>query len=265
MRSSPLIILLSLVYLPLLFADTTSSDSMARGLEISMRMRSAQEGFIGEAARMQMIITDAHNNQVTREMNNFVKEVASEGDKSLLVFLTPADVKDTKLLTWSRREGDDDQWLFLPSMRRVRRISSSNRSSSFLGSEFTFEDLTGQEVERYQHHFLREDTFNEEPVYVIRRSPKGSSAYSFQDLFVSKSKLIPLRVDYYNRREELFKQALSDQIESYTLASGKQIWRANRIVMENLQTKKSSEFLWLERKLNVEHPDIMFTQAALSD
>ena len=243
-----------------------SKDSKARGLEIAIQMREANEGFVGETAQMKMILIDAYENETTREMVGQTLEVPGDGDKSLMIFNSPRDVAGTKMLTWSKREGDDDQWLYLPSLRRTRRISSNNRMSSFMGSEFSFEDLGSQEVERYEFDYIESKVYNDEPVYVLERVPKDRSGYSKMLTYVSKEKLSPLRIDYFDRREELLKTATFSNFRQYTVGDdGKKMWRSNRIHMKNVQTQKESIFEWEQRELGVSHPERAFTQAALSD
>jgi len=109
-----------------------------RGLEIAKKMEKVNSGFIGEVAEMTMTLIDAYNTEILRKMEGKIKEVKDDGDKSIITFLQPNDVKGTKMLTWSHKTENDDQWLYLPSMKRVKRISSNSKTSSFMGSEFSY-------------------------------------------------------------------------------------------------------------------------------
>ena len=105
---------------------------------------------------MTLELINAHGDVTKRKMVMEVLEGTDDGDKSRSVFEWPADVKGTKLLTWTHKKGDDDRWLYLPAVKRVKRISSSNKSGSFMGSEFAYEDFSSQEVEKYTYKLLDE-------------------------------------------------------------------------------------------------------------
>ena len=122
----------------------------AKGLRLAKELEVANRGFVGESSEMEMILIDAYKSKTVRQMTGKTMETKSDGDKSLMVFQNPKDVKGTKMLTHTHKKGDDDQWLFLPSLRRVKRISSRSKTSSFMGSEFSYEDLGSQEIDKYQ-------------------------------------------------------------------------------------------------------------------
>lgn len=246
--------------------SSDESDAKARGLEIALKLRDANEGFVGETSKMKMILIDAYETETVREMRGKTFEVEDDGDKSLMIFESPRDVSGTRMLTWSKREGSDDQWLYLPSLRRVRRISSNNRMASFMGSEFSFEDLGSQEVERYDFKFLRDDKHNGEDIYVLQRVPKDRSGYSKMVMYISKEKMSPLKIEYFDRREELLKIAEFSNFKKYTIKDkSREMWRSNKIHMKNVQTQKESIFEWENRELGVSLLERDFSQSALTD
>lgn len=255
--------LLSIGILALTFnMSSFAADPVAKGNEIATKMEDARRGFVGEASKMQMFLLDAHGGKTIRSLDGKVMEIAGDGDKSLSIFLEPLDVKGTKMLTWSHKEDDDDQWIYLPALRRVKRITSSGKSASFMGSEFSYEDLGSQEKEKYTFTLLREEKGKNGDVWVLERIPKKKSSYSKQILWVLKDKLLPEKIEYYNRRKELFKVAVSSGFQTYTVA-GKKLHRASRIQMDNLLTKKSSSIVWKERKMGVKFKDREFSKRGL--
>ena len=179
-----------------------------KGLKIAKEMRDANIGFIGEEADMKMLLIDAYGAEIPREMKGKVKEVPNDGDKSLSVFITPKDVKGTKMLTWSHKNKDDDQWLYLASFKRIKRISSRSKSSSFMGSEFSFEDLGSQEVEKYNFKYLRDEKVGSEDTVVIERTPKSKSGYSKQVVWNSTKYNNPIKIQYFDRKGELLKEGV---------------------------------------------------------
>jgi hypothetical protein len=100
------------------------------------------------------VLVNAHGDRTTRKLRSSQIEVAGDGDRSRIEFEWPADVKGTRMLTWTHRKGNDDQWLFLPAINRVKRVSSGNRSGAFMGSEFAYEDLGSQHVGTYAERLL---------------------------------------------------------------------------------------------------------------
>jgi hypothetical protein len=234
-----------------------------KGLRIAKLTREKNEGFKGETAEMEMILIDAYNSKTVRQMTSKVMEDDSDGDKSLMVFLNPKDVKGTKMLTHSHKDSDDDQWLFLPSLRRVKRISSRNKSSSFMGSEFSYEDLGSQEIEKYNYKWIRDaKTKKGEQLWILQRVPKKKSGYSKMVMYVSKGKNNPVKIDYYDRKGELLKSATFTDYKVYKVGK-KKLYRAHKIHMKNVQTKKQSIFTWKQRKLGVGHKSRDFDKRSL--
>lgn len=219
----------------------------AKGLEIAKKVDRANEGFEGERSSIEMILVNAHGDKTTRRMTNIIYEVKRDGDKSKIEFEWPADVKGTRMLTWSHKTDADDQWLFLPAIKRVKRISSSNKSGSFMGSEFSYEDLGSQEVEKYTHTYIRDEQFEGRDCWVTERVPTDPrSGYSKQVVWTDKGYLNPTKVEYYDRRGDLLKVGV---FQGYSKVNG--LWRAKSIKMDNVQTKKSSTLTWKERTLKV--------------
>lgn len=249
----------------LLFA--TSSFLMAatpeeKGLQIAQEARAKNNGFVGEESKMKMILISSSGDKVVREMIGKVQEGGSEGDRSIMEFMNPKDVKGTKMLTWSYKTKEDDQWLYIPAFRRVKRINSSGKSASFMGSEFSFEDLGSQEVEKFNYKWLKDAKVEKRDVWVLERVSKEPSGYSKQIVYMDKQIYNPMKIEYFNMRGELLKVAEFSAYKQYVVGKAK-VYRANRIHMKNLQTKKESIFTWDERSLGKKFADADFSQARL--
>ena len=140
-------------------------------------------------------------------MRNNTLEVDGDGDKTLAIFEEPNDVKGTAFLNYTHKEGSDDQWLYLPALRRVKRIASNNKSGPFMGSEFAYEDISSQEVEKYTYEFIRTEDVEGTPMYVIARIPLDKrSGYTRQVVWYGQAEYRLQRVDYYDRKNELLKK-----------------------------------------------------------
>ena len=140
-------------------APAFSTDTKAKGREITAQSIHSDNGFGNAQAQMIMRLTSESGDVSQRTLQMSVLEGPSDqtGDKSLVIFQTPIDVQGTVLLTHTQILAADDQWIYIPSIARVKRISSANKSGPFLGSEFAFEDLTAQELGKYDYQWLREE------------------------------------------------------------------------------------------------------------
>lgn len=133
--------------------------SAEKGLAIAEETKRRDTGYGDFSTVATMTLKNAQGQTSVRKMTVQTLEVPSVGEKSLIVFLEPADTRDTALLSYSYIEESDDQWIYLPSMRRTRRIASGNKSGSFVGSEFSYEDISPQQVEKYTYNYLRDENY----------------------------------------------------------------------------------------------------------
>ena len=226
---------------PFLFAATPEEE----GLRIAKLTDEANNGYIGEYSEMEMVLINAHGDRTIRKLAAETIEVETDGDRSINTFHWPADVKGTRMLTWSHKDGDDDQWLYLPALKRVKRISSRNKSGSFMGSEFSYEDLGSQEVEEFAYKYLKDESLEGRDCWLLERKPVSSrSGYAREVVWMDKKYKNPIRIEYYDRKNELLKVGLFSKFEKYD-----KWWRANEIQMENVQTKKRSIITWNRREL----------------
>ena len=249
----------NLSFLLILLIAIPSWSSPEKGLEIMKKSDKANEGFLGESSEMHMTLINAHGDKVERKMKSKVKETKADGDKSIITFLWPADVKGTKMLTWTHKNSNDDQWLYLPALKRVKRITSRNKTGSFMGSEFSYEDLGSQEVEKYTYNYVKDSKTKGRKVWIIERvSTDKNSGYSKQVVYLDKEYQNALKIEYFDRKGELLKVADFSDWKKL----GK-FWRSHKIDMKNKQTKKSSILEWKNRKLNEKFNDREFNKNKL--
>jgi hypothetical protein len=167
-------------------------------------------------------------------------ELKGEGDKSLSIFDSPPDVKGTAFLSFTHALEPDEQWLYLPALKRVKRISSSNKSGPFLGSEFAFEDLTSFEVLKYQYKFIKDEALEDRPCFVIELYPQyAESGYARHLLWIEQARYIPLKTEFYDRKNVLLKTLVFKGYRQYL----DQYWRADELLMSNHQNGKSTRLL----------------------
>ncbi|MEJ2464147.1 MAG: outer membrane lipoprotein-sorting protein [Candidatus Thiodiazotropha sp.] len=212
-----------------------------RGLEIAREMEQRDTGFHDFESSMTMLLRNRQGEESLRNMRNKTLEQADDGDKTLIIFDEPLDIKGTALLSFSHKVGDDDQWLYLPALKRVKRIASRNKSGPFMGSEFAYEDIASQEVEKYTYKYIGEENFEGQAAFLMERYPVDSnSGYTRQQIWVDQERYIPLKIDFYDRKNTLLKTLVFRGYQQYL---GK-YWRANQMFMENHQTGKSTLLSW---------------------
>lgn len=230
------------------------------GLKIAGDARAREEGFRNFTAQQTMVLRNKHGQESQRSLRVKVIEVSTDGDKSLFVFDEPRDVKGTALLIHAHRESADDQWLYLPALKRVKRISSSNQSGSFMGSEFAYEDLTPQEVEKFTYRYLRDEACGDLTCTVTERFPVDKkSGYSRQLVWRDKDEFRVWKVEYYDRKNAHLKTLTLENYVQYL----DRYWRAGEMTMVNHLTGKSTVLTWTDFKFQTDLDDRDFTRTGL--
>ena len=221
-----------------------------RGLEIAEEFDRRDLGYIDYIADMEMILINSQGESSQRLLRTKTLEVEREGEseRRILVFDYPNDVKGTVLLTVSQKNKNDDQWIYFPAVKRVKRISSSNRSGPFMGSEFSYEDFSAPVVEKYTYKYLREEACGQLVCHVFERFPvEKNSGYSKQVLWVDKDEYRLWRIHFFDRKASLLKTL---KIDGYQAYKGN-YWRPQMMTMENIQTKKQTVLNWADYKFSV--------------
>jgi len=176
-------------------------------------------------------------------------------EKTRVTFTYPPDMKGSSLLTHEHGQEDDDQWLFLPEIKRVKRIASANQSGSFMGSEFAYEDLVVRQLDKYTFNYLGDETVDGKDCYVIERIPRNkNSGYSKVVRWRMKDNLQELKSSYYDRKGDLLKERL---MEGHHLVDG--FWRVRQITVTNVQTNKKSMLAFDNVKLKLNLPEREFS------
>ncbi|NNG14037.1 MAG: outer membrane lipoprotein-sorting protein [Gammaproteobacteria bacterium] len=238
-----LLLLLSLTLPEVILAE----DPAQRGLEIAQEGDRRDTGFIDSKADLTMLLKNRNGDESFRHIRIRTLEVEGDGDKSMSIFDKPFDVKGTAFLSYSHKSGSDDQWLYLPALKRVKRIASRNKSGSFMGSEFAYEDISSQEVEKYTYKYLRDEACGDRECFVMERYPVDKySGYTRQVAWVDKQEYRPAKIVFYDRKNALLKTLLYSDYNQYL----GRFWRANKMFMENHQTGKSTLLSWTNYKFS---------------
>ena len=219
--------------------DEPAESAAARGLAIAEEADRRDQGFGDSATEivMRLISDDGRINERRLTWQILENPDAGDGDKSLTLFHEPRDIAGTAFLTHTHIGEEDDQWLYLPALRRVKRIASVNKTSAFMGSELAYEDLLSDEVEKFSYRWLREEACGEETCFVLDRQPEyADSGYSRQVLWMDQSEYRVHRIVYYDLDGALEKTLT---LNDYRLYRGR-YWRAHEYLIENHHTGKKT-------------------------
>ena len=227
--------------------DARGDDPMAqKGYDISLQSDQTDAGFGDTKVDAKMILRNAAGQESERgfTFSTLEKEDASVGDKTLIVFRSPRVYDGTALLSHAKILTPDDQWLYLPAGKRVKRISSDNKSGAFLGSEFAFEDFTTTEVNKYTYKYIGEEEIDGMMTHKIERYPRyEKSGYTKQIIWIDQEILQGRKLEFYDRKGALLKTLF---LEDYREYDG--YWRAHLLRMVNSQTKKETDLVYEDFK-----------------
>ncbi|MCF6359683.1 MAG: outer membrane lipoprotein-sorting protein [Cyclobacteriaceae bacterium] len=227
------------------------------GEEIAWKVYNRASPSDGESD-MTMTLINSKGKERVRYLHQFLKDY-EEVEKKVMFFKAPADVKNTSFLNYSYDDDrDDDQWLYLPALKKVKRISGGSKDDYFMGSDFTYEDLEKRSPKKDVHKLLKQETLNGEQCYVIESTPKEEGQYSKRVAWVIKDKWIPLKIEFYDEDEELLKVL--------TIPEFKQIngyWTIITQDMRNVQRSHKTVIKLSNIELEKGLGDEKFTQRAM--
>ena len=238
------------------FSNAETEDEKA--LQISTDAYNYDKGFGDFTSDSKMTLRNKQGEETIRNFRGKTLEVDGDGDKTLFIFDSPKDVKGTATLTFTHKLDPDDQWLYLPALKRVKRITSDNRSGSFVGSEFAYEDLGSQELEKYKDRkYFRKEACpnnNELECHVISRVPtEKSSGYKYQVLWLDDTAAHKVwKIDYFDRKGSHLKTLFFDDYKIFdyqTFNSNDELKDTNiAATLLKIQERKTSK----EKELRVQ-------------
>ena len=236
------------------------------GEQIAKNINARNEG-ISQSRSMKMILTDKRGKERIRETVSYRKYFGDE-KRTVIHYLTPRNIKKTAFLTYDYPDvtKDDDQWLYLPAMRKVRRISASDRGDYFLGTDFTYEDIKKESkvtMEDYTRKTLREEVLDKHPTYVIEAIPVSDEVaeelgYGKVIQWVDKNIWMTRKSEFYDTRGKHLKTTLFKDIKQVD-----SIWTAHRLEVDNHKTDHKTVFIFSDIIYDKEVRDDYFTQHAI--
>lgn len=223
----------------LLFGMGMHAQALAEGVSALdiIKANDAQRKSQTEKVELTMKLINGKGKERIRTIAQATATDKDGNQKILLRFLSPSDVKGTGFLTHEASARDDDQWLFLPALKKVRRISAADQSDSFMGSDFSYEDIGSEEIDQNDYKLLREEKIEGQDCHVVEAVPtakgKSASGYSKRELWIRKDNSVLARGRFFDKAGTLMKTLEAGDIKQ---VEGTAKWRANRMEMANPNT-----------------------------
>ena len=212
-------------------------------------------------ARVVMKLINKDGQARVRELT-LLRKNTGEGlgeQKYLMYFFQPADVKDMTFMIYKYPAKDDDRWMFIPAINMVKRIAAQDKRSSFVGSDFTYEDVSGRDIEDDTHAIEREEKVGNRDCYVVKGTPKAADAdFGYKLTWVDKASFLPLKEEQYDKRGAPYKQFTADEV-----ADVRGIPTVVRRTMRNLQTGHRTEVGYLKTDYNLGLEESLFSERFL--
>ncbi len=219
----------------IIFIAAASSFCLT-GTEIAQNAHDRDTGDTSHAL-MQMDLVDKDGTVNSRLVETWRMEDEKDLDKLMMVFHKPASVKDTRFLVVENEGRDDDKWIYLPALKKVRRIDSSEGGNSFMGTDFTYDDMETRKVEEDNHDLLKEEKTGNYDCYVIKAvsvDPENSQ-YGQRISWIDKETWVPVKMELYDKKNNLEKVVTADRIENV-----QGLWTIIKTTMKNVQTGHST-------------------------
>ena len=253
-------IMLSIVLLLLPALPAQADDPKARAI---MEKVDARDDGDRQTADMQMILIDKNGNQRKRSIRSSSKDMGADTYR-LMFFLKPADVRDTGFLTYDYDDPDrdDDQWLYLPALRKTKRIASSDKSGSFMGSDLTYADMTSRNLDDFDFTLKKEMEVKGNPVWLIESIPRNKkvikeTGYTKSLLFVRQDNYFVIRGIHWVKNGGYLKY-----LDTRTLEQIDGVWVGTEMHITKKKGKKvvhKTEIYWRNVRFNMDLADDLFT------
>ena len=200
----------------------------------------------------------------TRVMTILRRNVTEGGNqKYFIYFHKPGDVRRMTFIVWKYPTKEDDRWIFIPAVDLIKRIAADDKRSSFVGSDFTYEDVSGRDVASDTHSLSRSEKLAERDCYVIESIPKEPTEYTKRLSWIDKKTFLPLKEEYYNAQDELFRVFTADKIEDIKGGKGtaENVFpTVTRRTMKNLKTGHRTEVVYKSVSYNLGLKDKDFSE-----
>jgi outer membrane lipoprotein-sorting protein len=242
-------------------AGAGSASAQAPAADEIMRRSHLAMYYPGEdmRARITMRLVSKDGGERVREMTMTRRTVREGGEQRYFVFFhRPPDVRDLAFLVWKYPGRDDDRWLYVPALKLVRRIAASDKHTSFVGSDFSYEDVSGREPEGDSHKLLREEPVGRREAYVVESVPKEPADWSRKLSWIDRAMWLPLKEEYYDRRGDLARVYTAEEVKEV-----QGFWAAVKRSMKNVQSGHRTDVVFDDLRYNLKLSPELFSERAL--
>jgi outer membrane lipoprotein-sorting protein len=212
-----------------------------------------------QSTTIQMELINSQGQSRKRQLTMLRKDVGSTGDqKYYIYFHSPTDVKGTAFLIHKLASSEDDRWLYIPAVKMIKRIAANDKRSSFVGSDFTYEDVSGRDINDEKHTLLREENINGRNTYVIESAPKTVIDYTKRISWVDAENWLPIKEEFYDVQNKLVREFSADKIEEI-----QGTWTITQRTMSNKLTGHRTTVHYEQVKYNNNLEDELFSERYL--
>jgi hypothetical protein len=239
-------------------SSLAQTDNMT-GREIMEKVDARPDGDSRKTI-MRMTLINRRGRARERTILSYSKDYGKDR-KTIMYFQKPADVKGSGFLSWEYDQAskDDDRWLYLPALKKVRRISGSSKNDYFMGSDFTYDDMGDRSVDEDAHILLKEETLEEHDCWVVESVPEDPDyMYSKVVQWIRKDSYVPAKVEYYDRTGSLLKTLTMPDIRQH-----EGFWTSFKWIMDNTKEKHKTILELEEMKYNIDVTDSLFSVSTL--
>ncbi len=247
-------LILIIIVISIALGISAVEEEQFTGREIMVMVDERDDGD-SRKSEITMTLINKRNRQRVRKITNLSKEFG-EDSKSVMMFNHPADVKGTGFLSWEyeNQDKEDARWLYMPALKKTRRISGSSDNDYFMGSDFTYDDLGDRSVDEDTHTLIGEKDCKDQSCWVVESIPKGDDeVYTKRICYVSKALKMFLKVEYYN------KLGLMKTLHFEDIMKIDGIWTAQKLIMDNISNKHKTIIEFSDIQYNLGIKDDMFT------
>ena len=264
MRNPRAIALVPVVLLALLGAGAAAAQAPPSALAIMEKNRELHRAR-DEEETLAVKIVDKRGAVKERRLVRYTVTAPDGYSKILVRFTAPRDIANTGLLIWEARDGDDDQWLYLPGVKKVKRIAASGKKNRFLGTDFAFEDLRPEAVSAHRYESVGSEVLDGQDCWVIEAFPAtereaADSGYSKRRLWVRKDITQIVKREFYDTKGRLEKVQTDRRLVNVRGS----LWRADEIEMHDVQSNGRTVLTLDKRRLETGLPDTLFTETELA-
>ena len=251
-----------------LFAEAQKSDASGTP-DAAAIVEKSQQAFYAAGTDMKsdvaMELIAADGRKRTRALTMLRLNIpGGAAQKYFLYFREPSDVRRMTFLVWKYPEKEDDRWIYIPAVDLVRRVAASDKRSSFVGSDFTYEDISGRDISADTHKFLRDEKLNDQDCHVIESTPKETLDYVRRVAWIAKATYLPLKEEYYDLQNELARVFTADKIENVASeGGGGAIPAVLKRTIRNVKSGHRTEVAFKAISFNVGLTEDIFTERYL--